>query len=101
MAPLIDVVAGARPNFMKIAPILRALDARRAQGGPLRYRLIHTGQHYDASMSGDFFAQLGIPEPDVTLRLWMAWPVGRDGDDRARAQFNMSAGTRFELLGRL
>jgi UDP-N-acetylglucosamine 2-epimerase (non-hydrolysing) len=69
MAPLIDVVAGARPNFMKIAPILRALDARRAQGGPLRYRLIHTGQHYDASMSGDFFAQLGIPEPDVNFEV--------------------------------
>ncbi len=68
-APLIDVVAGARPNFMKIAPILRALDARRAQGGPLSYRLVHTGQHYDARMSGDFFAQLGIPEPDVNFEV--------------------------------
>lgn len=66
---LIDVVAGARPNFMKIAPILRALDARRAQGGRLRYRLVHTGQHYDARMSGDFFAQLGIPEPDVNFEV--------------------------------
>lgn len=64
---LIDIIAGARPNFMKIAPILRALEARQAAGGPLRYRLIHTGQHYDASMSGDFFQQLGIPEPDVNL----------------------------------
>ncbi len=49
------------PNFMKIAPIIRALEARQAAGGPLRYRLVHTGQHYDARMSGDFFAQLGIP----------------------------------------
>ncbi|MCC6193915.1 MAG: UDP-N-acetylglucosamine 2-epimerase (non-hydrolyzing) [Burkholderiales bacterium] len=66
---LIDVVAGARPNFMKIAPILRALDARKAQGGSLAYRLVHTGQHYDARMSGDFFAQLGIPEPDVNFEV--------------------------------
>jgi UDP-N-acetylglucosamine 2-epimerase (non-hydrolysing) len=67
LAPRVDVIAGARPNFMKIAPILRAIDARRAAGSPLRYRLIHTGQHYDARMSGDFFAQLGIPEPHVNL----------------------------------
>ena len=65
--PLIDVIAGARPNFMKIAPIIRAIEAHRAAGGHLRYRLVHTGQHYDATMSGDFFAQLGIPEPDVNL----------------------------------
>ena len=42
---LIDIIAGARPNFMKIAPIIRALEARRSEGGPLRYRLVHTGQH--------------------------------------------------------
>ncbi|MDG4550508.1 MAG: UDP-N-acetylglucosamine 2-epimerase (non-hydrolyzing) [Candidatus Contendobacter sp.] len=65
--PLIDLIAGARPNFMKVAPIIRALEARRAAGGPLRYRLVHTGQHYDARLSGDFFTQLGIPEPDVNL----------------------------------
>lgn len=64
---LIDIIAGARPNFMKIAPVIRALEAHRAAGGPLRYRLVHTGQHYDARMSGDFFTQLGIPEPDVNL----------------------------------
>ena len=66
---LIDIIAGARPNFMKIAPIIRALDARRVAGGTLRYRLVHTGQHYDAKMSGDFFTQLGIPEPDVNLEV--------------------------------
>ncbi len=66
---LIDLIAGARPNFMKIAPIIRALDARMKAGGPLRYRLIHTGQHYDARMSGDFFDQLGIPAPDVNLEV--------------------------------
>jgi UDP-N-acetylglucosamine 2-epimerase (non-hydrolysing) len=64
---LIDIIAGARPNFMKIAPIIRAIDARRAAGGPLRYRLVHTGQHYDTNMSGDFFDQLGLPTPDVVL----------------------------------
>ncbi len=65
--PLIDIIAGARPNFMKIAPIIRALAARVAGGSTLRYRLIHTGQHYDAKMSGDFFTQLGIPAPDVNF----------------------------------
>lgn len=67
--PLIDIIAGARPNFMKIAPIIRALEARRSGGGHLRYRLVHTGQHYDARMSGDFFTQLGIPEPNVNLEV--------------------------------
>jgi UDP-N-acetylglucosamine 2-epimerase (non-hydrolysing) len=66
---LIDIIAGARPNFMKIAPIIRALREHAAAGGPLRYRLIHTGQHYDARMSGDFFEQLGIPQPDVNLEV--------------------------------
>ncbi|MDH4980675.1 UDP-N-acetylglucosamine 2-epimerase (non-hydrolyzing) [Hyphomicrobium sp. D-2] len=63
----IDIVAGARPNFMKIAPIIKALGQHKANGGKLRYRLVHTGQHYDARMSGDFFTQLGIPEPDINL----------------------------------
>src|SRR2546423_13345143 len=67
MTVLIDLIAGARPNFMKIAPIIRAMKSRKAQGGALRYRLVHTGQHYDARMSGDFFEQLGIPEPDINL----------------------------------
>jgi UDP-N-acetylglucosamine 2-epimerase (non-hydrolysing) len=63
----VDIIAGARPNFMKIAPVIRAIQARKAQGGRLSYRLVHTGQHYDARMSGDFFTQLGIPQPDVNL----------------------------------
>jgi len=56
------VVAGARPNFMKVAPILRALDEAGHEGV-----LVHTGQHYDAAMSDTFFAELGIPEPDYHL----------------------------------
>ena len=62
----IDIIAGARPNFMKIAPIIRAIEARR---GRIGYRLVHTGQHYDARMSGDFFEQLGIPHPHVNLEV--------------------------------
>jgi len=66
---LIDIIAGARPNFMKIAPIIRAIEARQSQGSLLKFRLVHTGQHYDARMSGDFFAQLGIPQPHVNLEV--------------------------------
>ncbi|MEA3642477.1 MAG: UDP-N-acetylglucosamine 2-epimerase (non-hydrolyzing) [Lamprobacter sp.] len=66
---LIDIIAGARPNFMKIAPIIRALQEREAAGGPLRFRLVHTGQHYDPKLSGAFFEQLGIPQPDVNLEV--------------------------------
>jgi UDP-N-acetylglucosamine 2-epimerase (non-hydrolysing) len=66
---LIDIIAGARPNFMKIAPIIKALQTHAKLGGNLTYRLVHTGQHYDARMSGDFFTQLGIPEPDVNLEV--------------------------------
>jgi UDP-N-acetylglucosamine 2-epimerase len=51
---------------MKIAPIIRAIEARQQQGSALRNRLVHTGQHCDA-MSGDFFTQLGIPAPDVNV----------------------------------
>lgn len=66
---LIDIIAGARPNFMKIAPIIRAFELSKAAGGQSRYRLIHTGQHYDPRMSGEFFHQLGIPEPAVNLEV--------------------------------
>lgn len=65
----IDLIAGARPNFMKIAPIIDALKAAVAHGSSLRYRLIHTGQHYDRAMSAGFFEQLGIPEPDINLEV--------------------------------
>jgi len=61
-------VVGARPNFMKAAPVLRALAGRPAPDlVPPRQTLIHTGQHYDAGMSEVFFQQLEMPEPDRNL----------------------------------
>src|SRR6056297_3950986 len=63
----IDLIAGARPNFMKIAPIIDAIKAEQERGTDFKFRLVHTGQHYDRNMSGSFFEQLGIPEPDVNL----------------------------------
>jgi UDP-N-acetylglucosamine 2-epimerase (non-hydrolysing) len=65
----IDIIAGARPNFMKIAPIIRAIEAQQKAGSALNYRLVHTGQHYDPRLSGAFFEQLGIPQPDVNLEV--------------------------------
>ena len=58
------LVAGARPNFMKIAPIIRELEQRR---GTFDFRLVHTGQHYDREMSDVFFEELEIPKPDFYL----------------------------------
>lgn len=67
--PWVDLIAGARPNFMKIAPIVTALRKTEASARPIGYRIVHTGQHYDAAMSGAFFEQLGIPTPDVNLEV--------------------------------
>jgi len=64
---LIDIIAGARPNFIKIAPIIAAIQRQKKEGAAIDYRLVHTGQHYDKKMSGDFFEQLGIPEPHHNL----------------------------------
>ena len=64
---LITLIAGARPNFMKIAPLIKAIKKVAAQGHDIRHRLVHTGQHYDKNMSDTFFEELGIPMPDVNL----------------------------------
>lgn len=61
--PVVDLVGGARPNFMKLASVFQALKS----GGLLHPRIIHTGQHYDDAMSRVFFDQLGLPEPYVHL----------------------------------
>ena len=63
----IDLIAGARPNFMKIAPIIDAIKVAQIKGENIEYRIVHTGQHYDKNMSGSFFEQLGIPLPDINL----------------------------------
>ena len=63
----ITLIAGARPNFMKIAPIIEAIEKAKVSGKDIDYRLVHTGQHYDKAMSGSFFEQLNIPEPHVNL----------------------------------
>jgi UDP-N-acetylglucosamine 2-epimerase (non-hydrolysing) len=77
MTPLrVMVVAGARPNFMKIAPIIREFAADRSR---FEFRIVHTGQHYDEKMSSVFFDQLGIPRPDVNLDVGSgshAWQTG-------------------------
>jgi UDP-N-acetylglucosamine 2-epimerase (non-hydrolysing) len=65
MAALVSLVGGARPNFMKLAPLYRAF--RRCECFDVR--LVHTGQHYDDRMAGSFFRELGLPEPDVALNV--------------------------------
>jgi len=64
----ITIVAGARPNIMKVAPIIAAIQNAKKDGKDISYRLVHTGQHYDKNMSDTFFAQLGVPNPDINLK---------------------------------
>lgn len=59
----IDGIVGAPPNMMKMAPLARAL----AADGTFRLRLVHTGQHYDETLSQVFFRDLGLPMPDINL----------------------------------
>jgi UDP-N-acetylglucosamine 2-epimerase len=87
MQALITHVLGARPNFMKAAPVIRAL----GEAG-IEQALIHPGQHYDARMSGVFFADLGLPEPDVNLHVGS----GAHGEQTAA----VIAGVERELMAR-
>src|SRR5258708_31583831 len=73
--PEITIVIGARPNFMKAAPLIRALAA-----APFTPRGVHTGQHYDGAMSDVVLRQLGIAEPDVHLGV----ASGSHGEQTAR-----------------
>lgn len=65
------IVAGARPNFMKIAPLIRAIHSFNSINpiNPITYLIIHTGQHYDVQMSETFFKELDIPKPDINLEV--------------------------------
>lgn len=65
----ITIVAGARPNFIKIAPIIHEIKKRKKEGEPISYRLVHTGQHYDKNLSDTFFEELNIPDPDINLNV--------------------------------
>lgn len=65
----ITIVAGARPNFMKIAPIIDAIKQKKQQGIDINFRLVHTGQHYDKNLSDTFFEELNIPFPDANLEV--------------------------------
>jgi len=78
------VVAGARPNFVKIAPLMEHLAARRGNG--VETLLVHTGQHYDEAMSRLFFDQLGIPRPDVNLEVGSGSHAEQTGEVLARIE---------------
>lgn len=65
----ITIVAGARPNFIKIAPIIKAIEKKQSEGATISYRLVHTGQHYDKNLSDTFFEELNIPHPNVNLEV--------------------------------
>lgn len=86
----ITIIAGARPNFMKIAPIIHAIQKAKAEGFDLDYRLVHTGQHYDKNMSGSFFEQLEIPEPHANLEC--------SGGSQAEQTANIMVSFEKELL---
>jgi UDP-N-acetylglucosamine 2-epimerase (non-hydrolysing) len=73
-------VVGARPNFMKLAPVLRALEKRPR----VRQTIVHTGQHYDRNMSDVFFRELGIPAPDVNLNVGSGTHAQQTADIMAR-----------------
>ena len=68
-SPLVDIIACASANFMKIAPVIRAVQEWQRAGSPPHYRLVHGGSHYDARMEGDFFTQRGTPARDVNLEV--------------------------------
>lgn len=65
----ITIIAGARPNFIKIAPIIKAIEKKQNEGAKISFRLVHTGQHYDKNLSDTFFEELGIPQPNSNLEV--------------------------------
>lgn len=89
----LSIVAGARPNFMKVAPIIHAIQRQQGLGMDITFRLIHTGQHYDALMSGAFFNQLNIPTPDANL--------GAGGGTQAEQAAAIMAKFELELMANI
>lgn len=86
----ITLIAGARPNFMKIAPILKELDLANHPERKFEYRLVHTGQHYDDKLSKIFFEQLNIPDPHINL--------GAGSGSQAEQTANIMIGFEKELI---
>lgn len=87
----LTLIAGARPNFIKIAPLLDAIKAHNKSGkNNIDYKLVHTGQHYDQNMSDSFFKELGIDEPDENL--------GAGGGTQAEQTANIMVGFEKYLL---
>ena len=87
---IITLIAGARPNFMKIAPLIQAIKKAEQAGKNIHYRLVHTGQHYDKNMSDTFFEELGIPQPDVNL--------GCGGGTQAQQTANIMVAFEADLM---
>src|SRR5207249_9335595 len=97
------IVAGARPNFMKIAPIARAL---RGSGNGLAFSIVHTGQHYDHEMNGVFFEELGIPPPEICFESGGGSPaqavlLEREHDLRGLLSVRPAAGFETDLRRRV
>jgi len=90
----VDCVVGARPNFVKIAPILRALKAR----GCFDVRLIHTGQHYDVAMNAVFFEELAIPSPDINLEVGSGTSTAQTANIMLKLEDVLSEGRAGLLL---
>jgi len=65
----ITIITGARPNFIKVAPIIHEIQARQELSENISFRLVHTGQHYDKKLSSIFFEELNIPFPDTNLEV--------------------------------
>jgi UDP-N-acetylglucosamine 2-epimerase (non-hydrolysing) len=63
----LTLITGARPNFIKVAPVINSITLAKSRGHKIQYRLVHTGQHYDNNMSETFFQELNIPQPDINL----------------------------------
>ena len=80
MLKVINVV-GARPNFMKVAPLVEAMKRREREFAPL---LVHTGQHYDQMMSDAFLRDLDLPQPDVSLGSRVCFSGSADRGDHAK-----------------
>jgi UDP-N-acetylglucosamine 2-epimerase (non-hydrolysing) len=86
----ISIIAGARPNFIKIAPIIKAIKEVQRKETEISFRLVHTGQHYDEKMSQTFFDELNIPKPDVNL--------GCGGGSQAEQTANIMVRFEKELI---